>query len=169
MAMFFSMYGQVFAWDQGKGSYDTDYSDGRSYISAISEEKISGSCANSDMGEARMDIENSEMGYLGYYAAEAYGLVWKVRASYLVVVPFSRLRHPLAVAPCLMTSCIVSSSCAARLGRGCTIRALHPGSCLTRAFWTIEPVTAVRYVRPWPSSSGLTSSPRFRFSKYLAS
>ena len=30
------------------------------------------------MGEARMDIEDSEMGYLGYQGSEAYGLTWKV-------------------------------------------------------------------------------------------
>ena len=30
------------------------------------------------MREARMDIEDSEMGYLGYHGSESYGLTWKV-------------------------------------------------------------------------------------------
>ena len=34
--------------------------------------------AKKSMGEARMDIEGSEMGYLGYQGSEAYGLTWKV-------------------------------------------------------------------------------------------
>ena len=34
--------------------------------------------AKRNMGEARMDIEGSEMGYLGYQGSEAYGLTWKV-------------------------------------------------------------------------------------------
>ena len=57
--------------------------DGRSYISAVSEVITDNSqtCrgrAKKSMGEARMDIENSEMGYLGYQGSEAYGLTWKV-------------------------------------------------------------------------------------------
>ena len=35
--------------------------------------------AKKNMGEARMDIEDSEMGYLGYHGSESYGLTWKVR------------------------------------------------------------------------------------------
>ena len=31
------------------------------------------------MGEARMDIEDSEMAYLGYFGSESYGLTWKAR------------------------------------------------------------------------------------------
>lgn len=30
------------------------------------------------MGEARMDVIESEIAYLGYHASESYGLVWKV-------------------------------------------------------------------------------------------
>lgn len=61
-----------------------DESDGRSYISAISEivTNTSQTClgrAKKTMGEARMDIEDSDMGYLGYQGSEAYGLSWKVR------------------------------------------------------------------------------------------
>lgn len=32
----------------------------------------------STMGEARMDVIDSEIGYLGYHESESYGLVWKV-------------------------------------------------------------------------------------------
>lgn len=32
----------------------------------------------SEMGEARMDVIDSEIAYLGYYESESYGLVWKV-------------------------------------------------------------------------------------------
>ena len=37
--------------------------------------------AKDDVGEARMDIENSEMAYLGYYNGESYGLTWKARSE----------------------------------------------------------------------------------------
>ena len=42
--------------------------------------------AKKNMGEARMDIEDSEMAYLGYYGSESYGLTWKVGGETLVVV-----------------------------------------------------------------------------------
>lgn len=42
-----------------------------------SAESCSGKAKN-DMGEARMDIEDSEIAYLGYHKAESYGLSWKV-------------------------------------------------------------------------------------------
>eukprot|EP00904_Undaria_pinnatifida_P005755 jgi/Undpi1/2309/HiC_scaffold_13.g05693.m1 len=65
-------------------SYNSYHSGGRSYISAISEviTDTSETCdgrARNDMGEARLDIEDSEVAYLGYYHAESYGLSWKVR------------------------------------------------------------------------------------------
>lgn len=31
------------------------------------------------MGEARMDVIDSEIGHLGYHESESYGLVWKVK------------------------------------------------------------------------------------------
>lgn len=77
-------HAQVFSWDEGAGTYDEDYEDGRSYISVISEvitdedEDCEGNAKNT-MGEARMDIVSSEMGYLGYFDSESYGLTWKVR------------------------------------------------------------------------------------------
>ena len=74
---------QVFGWDTSKNSYQKSHSGGRSYISAISEviTDSSETCdgrAKNDMGEARLDIEDSEIAYLGYYHAESYGLSWKV-------------------------------------------------------------------------------------------
>ena len=75
---------QVFSWDTSANAVDEDEDDGRAYISAVSEiiidddEDCDGK-AKSNMGEARMDIEDSEMGYLGYQGSEAYGLTWKVR------------------------------------------------------------------------------------------
>ena len=32
-----------------------------------------------------MDIEDSEMAYLGFYDGESYGLVWKVREKKIAV------------------------------------------------------------------------------------
>ena len=55
----------------------------RDSISAISEvitnknETCDGK-AKRKMGEARMDIEDSEMAYLGFHGSESYGLSWKV-------------------------------------------------------------------------------------------
>ncbi|CAN0077542.1 unnamed protein product, partial [Laminaria digitata] len=74
----------VFAWDTSKNAPDRDEDDGRSYISAVSQMITDGSetcdgSASSDFGEARMDIEDSEMGYLGFHDGESYGLTWKVR------------------------------------------------------------------------------------------
>ena len=74
---------QVFAWDTNINAPDEEEFDGRSYISAISEvitdrnQSCNGS-ANHERGEARMDIEDSEMAYLGYHDGESYGLTWKV-------------------------------------------------------------------------------------------
>lgn len=73
----------MFSWDTTTNSPDTNEDDGRSYISAVSEvitndlETCDGR-ANDNMGEARMDIEDSEMAYLGSHGSETYGLTWKV-------------------------------------------------------------------------------------------
>ena len=74
---------QVFSWDTMTNSPDTNETDGRSYISAVSEivTDLSETCAGmakTTMGEARMDIESSEIGYLGFQDSESYGLTWKV-------------------------------------------------------------------------------------------
>ena len=82
----------MFAWDTSDNGPRTDDDDGRSYISAVSEivtdenEDCDGKAKNT-MGEARMDIEDSEMAYLGFYDGESYGLTWKVRRQRLAVGP----------------------------------------------------------------------------------
>ncbi|CAM9536507.1 unnamed protein product, partial [Laminaria digitata] len=79
---------QVFAWDTKRNRVDEDEDDGRAYISAVSEvitdrlETCEGR-ATSDAGEARMDVEDSEMAYLGFHDGESYGLTWKVRGDNL--------------------------------------------------------------------------------------
>ena len=65
---------QVLSWDTTSNGPDEDETDGRSYISALSEVLTGDNCAKKDLGEARMDIEDSEMGYLGYHDSESYGL-----------------------------------------------------------------------------------------------
>ena len=75
---------KVTSWDPSISDVDSDWSDGRSFISAISEVVLdeSETCqgvAKNNMGEARMDIENSEIAYLGYEAAESWGISWKLR------------------------------------------------------------------------------------------
>lgn len=77
----------MFGWDTETNSYDEDESDGRSYISAVSEVLIDGQtdcegAAKNEMGEARMDISKSEIAYIGYKDSESYGLTWKVRPCF---------------------------------------------------------------------------------------
>eukprot|EP00752_Nemacystus_decipiens_P011709 g10390.t1 len=70
--------------DTADYSIETDDTEPRSYISCISEiitdesETCDGNAKNT-RGICRMDIVRSEIGYLGYYGSEAYGLTWKVR------------------------------------------------------------------------------------------
>lgn len=71
----------MFSWDEAAGDYDKNVTDWRSFITVISEVEDNRPCEGAGMktmGEARMDIVNSEIGYLGYYASESYGLTWKV-------------------------------------------------------------------------------------------
>ncbi|CAM9140533.1 unnamed protein product [Laminaria digitata] len=75
---------KVVSWDEGKGTVDTNHEDGRSYISAVSEliydeNQLCNGTAKENRGETRMDVIDSEVGYLGYHESESYGLVWKVR------------------------------------------------------------------------------------------
>jgi poly(beta-D-mannuronate) C5 epimerase len=67
---------RIRSWNASAGAVDTNYSDGRAHIRARSF-LDSGGVAR----ESRMDIRNSEISYLGYNAAESYGLVWKVIGS----------------------------------------------------------------------------------------
>lgn len=41
--------------------------------------------AQRNNGECRMDMVDSDMGYLGYDGTEAYGLTWKVRCGWFTV------------------------------------------------------------------------------------
>lgn len=75
---------KVTSWDVSKGDVDSDWGDGRAYVSAISEVLLDAAetcegVAKNEMGEARMDIENSEIAYLGYEASESWGISWKLR------------------------------------------------------------------------------------------
>ena len=81
----------MFPWDTSTNIPDDDQNDGPSYISAVPEVVTDDSrtCrgrANKNMKEANMDIEDSEMGYLGYQGSEAYNLTWKVGYEVAVLV-----------------------------------------------------------------------------------
>lgn len=72
----------VTSWDTTTKAPTDDYENGRSFINCVSEKTATVECegqAKNNMGECRMDIIDSEMGYLGYFASESYGLTWKVR------------------------------------------------------------------------------------------
>ena len=65
---------KVTSWDEGAKRPDTEYATyKRSYIHARSFLDGAGVARQS-----RMDITDSDIGYLGYKGAEAYGLAWKV-------------------------------------------------------------------------------------------
>lgn len=69
---------QVKSWDEAKGSPDTEYAKyKRSHIQARSFLDADGVTPR----QSRLDITNSDVGYLGHFAAEAYGLSWKVLGS----------------------------------------------------------------------------------------
>jgi len=65
---------KVTSWS-GTGP-DTNYADGRAFIHVRSLRDSTGAVRTS-----RMDISDSEISYLGYNAAESYGLVWKVSGT----------------------------------------------------------------------------------------
>ncbi|CAM9392193.1 unnamed protein product [Discosporangium mesarthrocarpum] len=75
----------VTSWDMAAGGPREAYDVGRSYISCVSEMTGYGDCggglgfAKNDMGECRLDILETEMGYMGWMDSESYGLTWKVR------------------------------------------------------------------------------------------
>lgn len=64
----------VKSWDEAKNAVDTEY--GGTYKRAYI--KVRSRILNGVANTSRMDIVNSDVGYLGYYGAEAYGLAWKV-------------------------------------------------------------------------------------------
>lgn len=66
---------KVISWDEGVGGPDTEYiSYKRAYIHVRSYLDTDGITTR----ESRMNIKNSDLGYLGYAGSEAYGLTWKV-------------------------------------------------------------------------------------------
>lgn len=74
---------KITSWDPaangGLGGPDTEYSTyNRAFIRARSFLEADGVTAR----ESRMDIKNSDIGYLGYHGAEAYGLSWKVNGNF---------------------------------------------------------------------------------------
>jgi parallel beta-helix repeat protein len=85
---------KVTSWDAAYGAPDTDLavapngSGGRSYIAArtvLTKGRSTAAATACDVGggsqepyESRMNVINSEIGYLGYDAAESYGIAWKV-------------------------------------------------------------------------------------------
>ena len=67
---------QVTSWNESAAAPDTEYTKyGRAFIRAISY------LVGSTPRESTLNIVDSDVGYLGYYAAESYGLAWKVRGT----------------------------------------------------------------------------------------
>lgn len=64
---------KITSWDKTKNAPDANYADGRAFISAKSFLDSYGKPQ-----ESRIDIDSSEIGYLGFNTAESYGLSWKV-------------------------------------------------------------------------------------------
>ncbi|HSH31585.1 MAG TPA: right-handed parallel beta-helix repeat-containing protein, partial [Candidatus Saccharimonadales bacterium] len=66
---------KVTSWDEAKNAPDTEYGTyKRSFIHVRSSLDADGVTPH----QSRMDIVDSDVGYLGHAAAEAYGLTWKV-------------------------------------------------------------------------------------------
>lgn len=64
---------KVTSWDEAAQGPDTKYSTyKRSFI------RVRSRVVNNQPQTSNMNIINSDVGYLGYYGAEAYGLSWKV-------------------------------------------------------------------------------------------
>jgi poly(beta-D-mannuronate) C5 epimerase len=65
----------VTSWDEAVNGPDTNVTNGRAFIDVRSRYKDGVALTS------RMDIVNSDVGYLGYHSSEAYGLTWKVAGS----------------------------------------------------------------------------------------
>jgi mannuronan 5-epimerase len=85
---------KVTSWNEAANGPDTEYATSRAYMRVRSRE-VDGAAKTS-----RMDIINSDVGYLGYNAAESYGLAWKVlgtgvfdRVDVLGDITGSRIHH----------------------------------------------------------------------------
>ena len=69
---------KITSWNTASNSVDTETDTyGRAFIHVRSRLADDGVTAH----ESTMDILNSEIAYLGHYAAESYGLVWKVSGT----------------------------------------------------------------------------------------
>ncbi len=69
----------ITSWDTIAAGPDTEY--GSTYKRAFMRVRSKLAADGVTALESRMDINNSDIGYLGYNAAESYGLVWKVIGS----------------------------------------------------------------------------------------
>eukprot|EP00752_Nemacystus_decipiens_P009061 g8090.t1 len=72
----------VTSWDTPNNAPQAEYEGGRSFLNCVSEKLTGDVCegsAKNEMGECRMDLINSEFGYMGWFDSESYGLTWKVR------------------------------------------------------------------------------------------
>lgn len=69
---------KIVSWDEIAGGHDAEHAlYKRAYINVRSRLDADGVTPR----ESRMDIKNSDIGYLGHNGAEAYGLSWKVLGS----------------------------------------------------------------------------------------
>ncbi len=68
---------KITSWDEVKKAPDTEYAKYKRSFIHVRSFLADGVTPK----ESRMDIIDSEVGYLGYYAAESYGLAWKVSGS----------------------------------------------------------------------------------------
>lgn len=48
------------------------------YVSCHANGVLRVACTQTERGESRMDVIDTEIGYLGFHDSESYGLVWKV-------------------------------------------------------------------------------------------
>lgn len=70
---------KITSWNMTAAAPDTEY--GSTYKRAFIRVRSKLAADGVTALESRMDIANSDIGYLGYNAAESYGLVWKVIGS----------------------------------------------------------------------------------------
>ncbi|MEW5851053.1 MAG: right-handed parallel beta-helix repeat-containing protein [Myxococcota bacterium] len=66
---------RILSWDEGLGGPDTNHEDGRAFIGVRS------FLEDDEPRTSRMDIRDSEIGYLGFYDGESYGLAWRVMGT----------------------------------------------------------------------------------------
>ena len=71
---------RVTSWDTSANAPDTNVADGRAFIRVRSSQDTSGAPL-----ESRMDVDASDVGYLGWDASESYGLSWKANGDLTVL------------------------------------------------------------------------------------